>query len=83
MFEGHKMYKIGSEWVFDLTEFIGYKVKVEDGIVLDYKEAYIVYYDKDSNTYEFKKFMDVPLGVLRKTRNIIEYYFKEALIWRE
>ena len=41
MFDGHQMYKIGNDWVFNLTEFIGYKVKVDknNGTVLSYKKA--------------------------------------------
>lgn len=80
MFDGHRLYKIGDEWVFDLTEFIGYKVIQNGDRVESFERAYTVKKNKDRKDYEFKKLLTVPVGVMRKTTTIIKDYLSEALI---
>ncbi len=80
MFDGHKMYKIGNDWVFNLTEFIGYKLKVDknDGTVISYTKAFKL--TKTPDGYSYDKYMSVPVGVLRKAIKIVENYQKEAFL---
>lgn len=79
MFNGHKLYKIGKEWVFDLTEFIGYKVVHENGIVKSYEKAFTVIKSND-DTFKFNKKKPTPVGVMRKSDIIIRDYMREALV---
>mgnify|MGYP000941603742 CR=1 FL=1 len=80
MFEGHQLYKIDDEWVFNLTEFTGYRVNVnkEDNTVISYDKAFRLI--KTLNDYSYDKYMSVPIGVLRKSINIVENYQKEAFL---
>lgn len=81
-FEGHKLCKIDREWVFDLTEFTGYKVDVENGKVKGIQRAFTVTRNDNDGTYQFNRLIkEVNLGVLRKSKHIIENYFKEALLY--
>ena len=81
MYEGHHFIKIcGDEWVFDITEFIGYKVKLDKDkkTVKEYKPAFeAMNYNKQ---IVFEKYTRVPAKVLRETAEVIVNYEKEALI---
>ena len=79
MFNGHQLYTIGEEWVFDLTEFIGYRIKIKNSKVQSYERVFTVKRDK-SYGYKFDKQTAIPLGVMRKSRMIIENYMRDALI---
>lgn len=80
IFDGHKMYKIGNEWVFNITECTGYKVYIEDGQVQSFMKAFKVNRSKDGGHYTFERYMDVPAGVLRRATAIIDKYLREALV---
>lgn len=81
MYDGHQFIKIyGDEWVFDITEFLGYKVVLDkdEKTVKDYKLAFTVLgYDKE---IIFEKHIRVPAKVLKATVDIIYKYRKEAYL---
>lgn len=79
MFEGHQLYKIGNGWVFDLTEFIGYKVKL-DGMdkVVGYQRAFKI--TKTSDGYMHNKYISVPSGIIRKSLAVVKNYKREAFL---
>lgn len=76
MFKGHQFVKLLNDtWVFDLTEYVGYKVKVNDnGEVLNYKEAFEAKVVGDEII--LNKFMRVPMKVLKEASNQIKIYEK-------
>lgn len=77
MFQGHQFVSlINKNWIFDLTEFIGYKVKLdENDNVISYKEAFqAIVIDSD---IVFEKSMRVPLKVLKEAYSQISNYYKE------
>lgn len=80
MFTGHHLVKIcNGDWVFDMTEFKGYKVKLDtDGSVKDYKLAFDA--DMYADKIEFNKYMKVPVKVIRESSDVIWNYNKEACI---
>lgn len=81
IFDGHQLVKIGDDWVFDMTTFIGYKVSIDGaGQVDTYSKAFIAIRDKHTGDYSFDKLMDIPIRVLRSTVNIIQKYREEALL---
>jgi len=81
MYEGHHFIKLcDGEWVFDITEFLGYKVVLDKDkkTVKDYKLAFtVVNYNKQ---IQFEKHIRVPAKVLKSTVEVIEQYEKEALL---
>ena len=80
MFEGHELYKIEKDWLFDLTTFMGYHVDISENNVTGYQKAFIAIRDPDTGTYSFDKKMKVPIKVLRKAVSVIQRYRKEALL---
>lgn len=80
MFEGHKLCRIDNTWVFDLTEFVGYRILIEDEKVVGYKKVFVVKMDRDYSSFEFEKMGTVHFGVMRKTKKLIQQYFREAFI---
>lgn len=37
MFRGHKFYRVDDDWVFDLTECVGYKINIDNqGTIKEY-----------------------------------------------
>ena len=82
MYEGHHFVKICNEqWVFDITEFIGYKVVLEKDkkTIKEFKPAFTVI--KDHTQYIFEKHISVPVRVLKESLSVIEKYEKEAFIF--
>lgn len=77
MFKGHQFIKLTNEnWVLDLTEYIGYKVKLnKNGSVNGYKEAFSA--TLIGNEVIFEKFTRVPLKVLREASNQIRIFNDE------
>lgn len=77
MFKGHQLIKlINEDWVFDLTEFVGYKVKHNsNGEVESYKEAFQALTIGEELVFE--KRTRVPLKVLKEAANQIQEYLKE------
>lgn len=74
MFQGHQFIKLVNEnWVLDLTEYIGYKVKLnENQEVESYKQAFQAIVISDEIIFE--KFMRVPLKILKEASNFIREY---------
>jgi len=68
MFDGHHFVKIDDDWVFDLTDFKGYKVYKHEG-TLEYELAYTI--SNTNNIFIHNTFIDTPLHVLRRTQKII------------
>lgn len=66
MFKGHQFVKlVNDNWVLDLTEYIGYKVKVNDKREVEsYRKAFEVTHDVDDLVFE--KFIRVPIKVLKE-----------------
>ena len=80
MFEGHQFIKLcDGKWVFDITEFRGYKVDVnKHGIVEKATLAYIVV-EKDDKL-AFNKLINVPVMVLKETKAVIADYKVSAFV---
>ena len=78
MFKGHQFIQLVNEnWVFDLTEFVGYKVKLNnEGEVVSYKEAFQVLTVSDEIIFD--KHIRVPLKILKEASNQIKLYWEET-----
>lgn len=78
MFQGHQFIRLVSDnWVLDLTEFIGYKVKLNDNQeVQSYKEAFKATAVGDDGV-EFDKYIKIPLKILKEATNQILDYLKD------
>ena len=74
MFQGHQFIKIiNDNWVLDLTEYVGYKVKLtENREVESYKQAFQATVIEDEVVFE--KFMRVPIKVLKEASYFIRKY---------
>lgn len=82
-FEGHQIFKVNKHWIFDLTEFIGYKVHLnKSGEPIKFDKAFrVLDEDKDCN-FNYAKYVDkIPVGVLRKTEELIKKYYKETYLY--
>jgi hypothetical protein len=77
MFKGHQFVKLVNEnWVLDLTEFIGYKVKLNsNGEVQSYREAFKANYMGTS--VEYDRYTKVPVKILKEATNEILNYVKD------
>lgn len=77
MFKGHQFIKLlNDNWVFDLTEYQGYKVKLDSANeVVSYKKAFDAEVIEDEII--FNKFTRVPMKVLKEASNQIRIYEKE------
>lgn len=77
-FTGHKLVIINRSWVFDMTEYIGYKTKVHKGTVISYNKAFRV--DEDANVnlvFTKEKDIKVPTYILKSVEKIIKRYREE------
>lgn len=80
-FDGHQIYKIGNDWVFDITEYIGYRVLKDDcGQVTSYDKAFYLEKSNNGKKTKFIQCLDVPVGVMRKAAKIVDIYCREAFI---
>ena len=77
MFKGHQFVKLlNDNWVLDLTEYQGYKVKLDgDGNVISYKEAFTA--ECVADEIIFNKTTRIPLKVLKEAANQIRIYEAE------
>ena len=74
MFKGHQFCISNEDFVFDLTDFIGYKtIKSKDGNIAGYEKAYKAMIDTDRNI-EYVKYRDIPSDLTDKTNSIIRDY---------
>lgn len=85
-FQGHEVYKINRNWIFDLTTYTCYKVKLKNDTVSNCDKAFrlVVCKDKETNKYkkiEYIKYIEsIPVRVIRKAKEIVRKYLEEALI---
>lgn len=71
MFKGHEFVKLlNDNWVFDITEFKGYKVKTIDGEVSEHTLAFIAHVEDGEVTFD--KRVKVPVKVLKEVKHIIK-----------
>lgn len=77
MFIGHNFTKlINDNWVFDFTEYVGYKVELDkNGKVKEYTEAFRAI--TVDNKIDFIKSISVPIKVLKEAQIQIEKYQNE------
>ena len=81
-FEGHELYQINRNWVFDLTEFIGYRTRTnKKNKLVEYTKAFRIKDENRDGKCVCIKYIDsIPVGVLRKSKEVIKAYYMEALI---
>lgn len=80
-FSGHLCYVICDGWLFDVTTFIGYKIKQEDEKITDAIKAFKIIDKNGDLNLKYTRYIDnIPLAVFRKSREVIKKYYKEALI---
>lgn len=74
MFKGHQFIKlVNNDWVLDLTEYQGYKVKFDkEHNVIGYKEAFTA--EVMGSDIVFNKQTRVPIKVLKEAGNQIRAY---------
>lgn len=66
-------YKVGRHYIFDKSTAKGYKVIRKNGEVIDFVEVYkLVKNERNDNDYDVKANTDVPLGIIRKSIEILE-----------
>lgn len=71
-------YKVGRHYIFDKSTAKGYKVIRKNGEVIDFVEVYkLVKNERNENDYDVKANTDVPLGIIRKSIEILE----KAWVW--
>ena len=77
MFQGHQFIKLlNDNWVLDLTEFVGYKVTLDnDGNVKKYKETFQIILDTEDIIFE--KSGRVPLKVLKEAAIQVRKHIEE------
>lgn len=68
----NSLFKIGSGWLFDVDNGIGYKVVREKGIEKDFKLAFMITSISEHELEEegVSSTMEVPLGILRRAKHI-------------
>jgi len=71
MFQGHEFIKlINGNWVLDITEFTGYKVKTDSkGNVVNHVKAFRVVIVEGKITFE--KYIAVPVKVLKEATSVV------------
>lgn len=77
MFKGHNFVKlICDNWVFDMTEFIGYKVIFDKkGNIQKYTKAFEVSRNED-NEIQVKRFENIPVKVIKEVNNLVKGYIE-------
>lgn len=63
--DNNLMYKIGSDWVFDVHEKTGYYVVKENGKAVKFEKAFVI-------RRGTKIYMEIPAGVVRKARHLLD-----------
>lgn len=68
------LYKIGTGWLFDVDNMVGYKVErsggSRNGEVKNFIEAFRIKNDDEKSDVNYS--MEVPIGVVRKALQIIK-----------
>lgn len=80
MFEGHQFIKLcDGEWVFDITEFRGYKVEVSNNGTVEKVTLAFIVRDNGKDIY-FDKLINVPVKILKETKAEILKYKVSAFV---
>lgn len=66
-----RSYKIGQNWIFDKLEAKGYKLIRKNGQIVDFSEVYQLV-KNEKNEYDVKATTDIPMGIVRKSIEILE-----------
>lgn len=67
MFNNHKfIILITGEWVIDMNDFTGYKVKFKNGVIESYEVAFKASLSSDNKKVYFTKYMNVPVKILNE-----------------
>lgn len=77
MFDGHKFYILQREWVFDLTDGLGYQVSFDkSGNIVGYKQQFAIFADQEAP----ESLQSVPKEVLDKSFRIMQKHKELALV---
>lgn len=77
MFDGHKFYILQHEWVFDLTDGLGYQVSFDkSGNIVGYKQQFAIFADQEAP----ESLQSVPKEVLDKSFRIMQKHKELALV---
>ena len=81
------LYRIGTGWVFDVKNDIGYRVDREKGVrrgkIKRFVKAFYIVYDEGSEAYVPKYHLkNIPVGVVRKAVHIMDLYRRGELVQR-
>lgn len=77
MFDGHKFYILQHEWVFDLTDGLGYQVSFDNsGNIVGYKQQFAIFADQEAP----ESLQSVPKEVLDKSFRIMQKHKELALV---
>lgn len=65
-FKGHDLIKLSRDYVFDITEYRGYRIIY--GLLGKIKGTSLAFevYEKDENSVEFKKYEGISVGILKQ-----------------
>lgn len=66
-----RSYKIGRHYIFDKHTAKGYKVVRENEKIIDFIEVYELV-KNEKNDYDVKANIDIPIGIIRKSIEILE-----------
>lgn len=84
-FSGHKMIKLSNDWVFDMTEFICYRVKTKDSKVVSFKKEFRVKTDLSKCKSEFtivkyNRLSHIPGEIIQRALIEVSRYKKDAIL---
>ncbi|MBR1455201.1 MAG: hypothetical protein IJ593_11275 [Lachnospiraceae bacterium] len=76
-FDGHELYKINNNWLFDLTTLTCYRVYFKNNKI--YKAEVIFTVEESDNFINYKinkNVSSIPIGVMRKALNLVKLRHK-------
>lgn len=72
-FTGHQLYKVGGDYIFDLTDCIGYIALFNEyNEIIDYNRVFRIIISGDKYSVEYEKDTVIPFGIVRKACNIVK-----------
>lgn len=80
VFDGHKLFKINRNWAFNLTECVGYKLTWRNNEIERVAVAFKIIIPPNNKDYKIVKYMRIPVGVLNKSKKLVDYHIREALL---
>lgn len=73
MFYGHRFYRLGDHWVFDITDGSGYSIEFDtQGNISNYKQIYKL--TKQGVEILTTETNSIPQAVINKSLNILRAY---------